>query len=347
MKTISNIALFLSGVDLTVLNRCPTDRNKYLSIGATIFFTGLLAGIACAYALFTVFESFTISILGGLIWGATILNLDRYLILSMKLKKGIGPKLFQALPRLILAILIAMIIAKPLELKLFESEINEVLIERAAQSQIDKEAEIHQSFSTRIAPFEGQRGKLNDQMQIWRERSNFLIDEANKEADGTGGSNRRNMGPIYAAKKRDAEGALVKLNLGSSQLTPQIDSLSKKISQLEFERLASITSIKQDTPSGLASRLWALGILYKNERSLLLAGLFVTLLFISLECAPILTKLISSDSPYDYVLDQHERSYQDWHKEKTTTSSFKVSKKLDSLNDNLHMLPKEKKSSKQ
>ncbi len=333
MNTVSNIFLFLSGVDSNILKRCPTDRNKYLSIGATIFFTGLLAGIACGYALFTVFESRLISILGGAIWGVTILNLDRYLILSMKLRSGLGAKLLQALPRLILASLIALIIAKPLELKLFETEIDTVLVQRAQNAQAQDQDDIHDKYDVLVAPFVSQRAALHQQLETLQTRSNFLADEANKEADGTGGSNRRNMGPIYRAKKQDADNAAITFQNSSSIILPQIDSLTNQINTLEADRIAAVNSIDQTIPSGLASRIWALNELYKNSKSLRLAGIFIMLLFISLECAPIFNKLISSDSPYDYVLDRHESTFKDWHKERTTVSTHKVEQKLSFLKE--------------
>ena len=76
--------LFCSGVDRSILEKCPTDENKYLGIGATVFFTGLLAFFSAGYALYTVFESWFAAIIFGAVWGLMIFNLDRYIVMSMK-----------------------------------------------------------------------------------------------------------------------------------------------------------------------------------------------------------------------------------------------------------------------
>jgi hypothetical protein len=42
MKKISSFFLFASGADLNLLNQCPSDKNKYLGIGGTVFLPGCL-----------------------------------------------------------------------------------------------------------------------------------------------------------------------------------------------------------------------------------------------------------------------------------------------------------------
>jgi len=61
-----------AGVHKETLDRFPEEQNKYISIGATIFFTGLFAALAGGYALYFVFSgsSFAIffALLFGMIW---------------------------------------------------------------------------------------------------------------------------------------------------------------------------------------------------------------------------------------------------------------------------------------
>ena len=45
MNSIEQFFLMCSGANATILKKSPTDINKYIGIGATIFFTGLLAMI--------------------------------------------------------------------------------------------------------------------------------------------------------------------------------------------------------------------------------------------------------------------------------------------------------------
>ena len=56
--------ILCSGADSTILNTCSNgEQNKYAGIGATVFFTALMATIAASYALYTVFDNTYICLL--------------------------------------------------------------------------------------------------------------------------------------------------------------------------------------------------------------------------------------------------------------------------------------------
>ena len=122
MNNLRNFFWFCSGANQNLLKRCPTESSKYVGIGATVFFTGVLAAISAGYALYTVFESFWGSFFFGLVWGGMIFNLDRFIVCSMKKRGNFWQEFKVAVPRLFLAILLALVISKPLELKIFEKE---------------------------------------------------------------------------------------------------------------------------------------------------------------------------------------------------------------------------------
>src|SRR5690606_13481785 len=96
-----------SGAKKEILTNCPSESSKYVGIGATIFFTGVFAALAGGYALFTVFDSYILSIFFGLLWGLMIFNLDRFIVSSMRKNGRPGKELLQALPRVILAVVIS------------------------------------------------------------------------------------------------------------------------------------------------------------------------------------------------------------------------------------------------
>ena len=89
-----------------------SDKNKYMGIGATVFFTGVLAFFSSGYALYIVFESWWAAVEFGLVWGLMIFNLDRYIVLSMKSYGKWWRDLTVALPRVVLAVLLALVISK-------------------------------------------------------------------------------------------------------------------------------------------------------------------------------------------------------------------------------------------
>lgn len=129
MKSLKEFFWFCSGANISLLNRCPTDASKYTGMGAAVFFTGLLAALSGGYAFFTVFENPFWALAFGLVWGIIIFNLDRFIVSTMRKKKGGWAKeLFIASPRIVLAVMLAIVISKPLELKIFSKEINRKLV---------------------------------------------------------------------------------------------------------------------------------------------------------------------------------------------------------------------------
>lgn len=55
---IKRFFILCSGADTAILETCSNgEQNKYAGIGATVFFTALMAFIASSYALYTVFDN--------------------------------------------------------------------------------------------------------------------------------------------------------------------------------------------------------------------------------------------------------------------------------------------------
>ena len=93
-----------------------------------------------------------------------------------------------------------------------------------------------------------------------------LREIAQQEADGTGGSMRRNLGPIYKVKKADAD----RVNQELTNLKAANDSLiADKISDIEMLRMAytnEVEGLGREKYDGLAARIDALGNLIKKSQ---------------------------------------------------------------------------------
>lgn len=129
-----------AGVNRKILRQCPTDYAKYAGIGGTILFTALMAMLSGGYAFYTVFDNQVIAVIFGVFWGLLIFNLDRFIVNTMYSdgKVTISWREFASgLPRIIMAIFLGIVISTPLELKIFEDEIN-VTIRELAQSKIEE-----------------------------------------------------------------------------------------------------------------------------------------------------------------------------------------------------------------
>lgn len=94
--------ILCSGSDTDILDSCSIgEQNKYAGIGATVFFTAVMAAIAASYALYTVFDNYFTAIVFGLIWGLLIFNLDRFIVSTIKKRNSFLDEFIQATPRII------------------------------------------------------------------------------------------------------------------------------------------------------------------------------------------------------------------------------------------------------
>jgi hypothetical protein len=301
--------LFCSGAHRAFIDRSPSEVNKYAGIGATIFFTGLLAFFSSAFAFYTVFKSVFIACLLGVIWGLMIFNLDRYIVSGIKKRDSGFRQFLMAFPRIIFACLIAIVISKPLELKLFETEIKAELVTMEQEKYRQQEDLVRDRFLPEQNTLKADISGLQESLSAKEAHKNTLLSEAVAEADGTGGSQIRNMGPIYRLKKAEAENAELAYRNEVALIQPQIDEKKLLLADSEKRQAETLQALQLVSLDGFAARLDALGNLSNSKSSIMWASLFITLLFIALETAPIFVKLISEKGPLDYVQNKHESYY--------------------------------------
>ncbi|MEZ4920738.1 MAG: DUF4407 domain-containing protein [Saprospiraceae bacterium] len=328
MKTLKEFFLFCSGTDADILAKCPSDENKYTGIGATVFFTGVLAFFSSSYALYTVFESYFAAIAFGLIWGLMIFNLDRYIVMSMKSRGRWYRDFFVALPRLGLAVLLALVISKPLEMKIFDKEIQAELIQMEQEVFKAQEDKVQARYAAQINTLQTEVDGIKKDLDARAALRDTLSKIAIQEADGTGGSGKKNLGPIYRAKKLEADRAEADLLAFQATALPAIKEKEAAIEALRSTAQTEISALNRTAYNGLAARMEALDRLGKNSAAIWFASMFITLLFIAIETAPIFVKLISSRSPYDYLLHQHEHVFEMANLEETTMLSNEVNNKI-------------------
>ena len=328
MDRLKEFFWFCSGATPTLLKKCPTENSKYTGIGATVLFTGIFAALSGGYALYTVFDSYFPAILFGLLWGAMIFNLDRYIVSSIK-KEGRPFKEFRtAVPRIMLAVLLAFVIAKPLEMKMFETEIEGemVLMEQALYKL--QEDTIKARYAPSVNLLEEEIAELKNEINLKEEVRDTLRMIAQQEADGTGGSKRRNLGPIYKVKKADAD--RVDAELASLKETNEALITEKQldIEQLLIAYTKEIDGLDREKYDGFAARIDALGNLTRKSEPIYWANLFIIFLFIAVETAPIFVKLISSKGPYDDLLYAHEHGFDMYSVEQSTKLSYDTGQRL-------------------
>tara|TARA_R110002020_G_scaffold221888_2_gene430082 strand:- start:173 stop:1294 length:1122 start_codon:yes stop_codon:yes gene_type:complete len=310
MKQLSRFFWFCSGANFLLLKRSPTESNKYIGIGATIFFTGVLAALAAGYALFTIFQSIWPAIFFGLLWGLMIFNLDRFIVSSMRKKANAWGEWKLAIPRLVLAVLLALVISKPLELKMFEREIDRKIDEKRTEFITESKLNLAKGFPE-IQELESKIDTLKAEVGNFEAYRNQLQKEYDAERFGektTGTSGIVGLGTNAKKKEQQLDAAQVTLDELRLRNQVRIDTLEKQIR--EFVALRQAEFEKQQPGiegfDGLAARMEALDSLTKESSAMAMANIFIMLLFIAIETAPIFVKLISPRGPYDEYLELHE-----------------------------------------
>src|SRR5690349_1757240 len=129
-KSGHNFLWWCAGAHQDLLKQFPSEHSKYAGLGGVILATFVLASLSAGYAIYSVFGSWEWTIIFAIIWGLIIFNFDRFLVSTMR-KYGITRRkqFWMAVPRIALALLIGFVIARPLELKIFEKEIDTKMVE--------------------------------------------------------------------------------------------------------------------------------------------------------------------------------------------------------------------------
>lgn len=292
-----------SGADKNILEGCSEgEQTKYVGIGATVFFTAVMAFIASSYALFTVFDTIYPALLFGLVWSLLIFNLDRFIVSTIRKRDSFGSEFLQATPRIILAIIIAIVISKPLEIKIFEKEINTVLLKEKNAMALQNKKEVANYFKTDLDKKKSEIDRLKLEISNKEKEVNSYYETYIAEAEGTAGTKKLGKGPVF--KEKIAKHDLAKKELDTLQKNnlAKIAALDKTTLTLQTDLDKKVTETQPiiDGFDGLMARINALNKLPW------IPSFFIMLLFLAIETSPIIAKLLSPKGEYDFKLEDLE-----------------------------------------
>lgn len=332
MKFIRSFILFCSGAAPQLLKRCPAETSKYAGIGASVLFTAIFASAAAGYALSVIFNSIWIAIVFALLWGGMIFNLDRFIVSGMRKNGLLKNDLLAAVPRFVMAIVIAMVVSKPLELKLFEKEINRQLDEKRTNEALLAKTSIASSFPE-VKELEKKILALKNELKEKEVFRNQLQKEYDEERFGKKTSKTTGIAGIGTnARKKEIQldEAQEELNKTAEFTRVKINELEKQLGVLSAQRTNEFLKQKPgiDNYDGLAARIDALSVLTKKSSAMRLVNIFIVFLFIVVETMPILVKLMTQRGPYDELLEVHEHAYKNHRRELIAKSDYRTSKRL-------------------
>jgi len=317
MKKITRFFWFCSGAHTGTLKKYPIEHNKYVGIGATIFFTALFASLSGGYAMYFVFSgsAFAVgfAILFGMIWGLAIFNMDRYIVSSINKEGTTNQQILQASPRILLAIMIGVVISRPLELKIFDKEIRQKLKTAYLKGQHRRIDTLQKTYNDKYAM---ELTKNNDlkkekdslERDINRSRTELNHEVFGEKTDQTSGITG------YGTYAKQKQATLQEKEDRLKSVTGDLGTMDEFLTRRkDFEGLSNMrlfNSHELDSLSniaGFSDRNWALNQLTYNENGTrdvetYLAISFIGWLFILFECLPVFVKLMSPKGPYDVAI---------------------------------------------
>ncbi len=278
MKKMNLITRFLcscAGCDIATLNQCNSAEQRKMSIiGSCVTITPLLGMASGTFAIMTFCKNLLLSIGFGILWGFVIFLIERAVVSNTR------PGQFNmgVLARLLLACIFAVVIAVPMELKVFEDAIQEKLANNLSGNVKD----ITSDYDSRILKIN--RDIATEKAKVDELRTNYI-----GEVDGTTGSKVAYRGPIAIEKQKlwNQETAVYKNMIANKQI--EIEALNK-------QQIAKISRTTDAQAQGFLGRMRALGELSKADSTVRWGMWLIRLFFLSIELIPIFIKLSSGQN---------------------------------------------------
>jgi hypothetical protein len=330
---------FCAGIDEQLIRRCPhSERVKAEGIGGVILATSVLAFLSGSYAFYTVFGpkisyaltpeqqatdpmSVLVAVVCGLAWALVIFNLDRFIVTSTGhgdgTEKITWDEMKNGLPRIVMAVFIGICISAPLEIRVFQSEINAKLEElQAKQTEIYDQGS-NAGFAMKQSNLDERKKELREELQKKETKLNGgLLDIKNQrkdleeEAAGNKGSGTAGRGPAWRDRMANLEKMESELKDEKPRLEQDIATLKAETAQIQTElnQLSeSRTKAHNDNArravniDGLGNRIRIAHELFPVSSTLLM------LLLIIIEITPIFIKMMFIRGPYDLLCENQNR----------------------------------------
>lgn len=298
---------FCAGADYNILTRCPySEKVRYASLGGIVLATGMMAAVAGGFAFFTIFKSVTASLIFGFLWGLMIFNLDRYIVSSSG--KGDGTdaitwKEFKsALPRLILAALLGLIISKPLELKIFEPEINSKLQEFQLEEANKRKKATELLFNSDIDDSYAKITSLKAEIKDKEAKRDQLSNKLQEELAGRTGSGVAGDGPTARQLRADLKRMEEELSDLKTRNLKLIEEEETVISTKKNERERQL-KVNDAAIAGFDGLIIRLEIMHEIAPTI---SWMITFLFLAIETTPIFFKMMITIGPFDDIKGKRE-----------------------------------------
>jgi hypothetical protein len=324
-----------AGADERILKYSSySDQVKYFCIGGIVLSTGFMAFLSMGFAIHTIFQNWYVTLAVALAWSLIVFNIDRFIVSSTG--KGIDgadesrmswEEWKNAIPRLIMAIILGITISAPLETKIFSVEISrewEDTKKELALKRINEE-----KYKFRIS---GELDQVNQKLDsasknLVKYEEVLLLKDKMIENLQTGANGERCVKGANCTQHRDLYKQRDEAKINVDKTKTEIDNYKKNIETTENEHSLSLKTegiaIMDDT-AGFLDQIMMLEKLSSEGKKIpeydpltskpdpskepkeVYGSAFwpiwlVRCLFMIIEILPVLLKMMLIKSPYDYM----------------------------------------------
>lgn len=291
LRRIPDFIAMIGGANADVLQKVPSERSRFVQMALVLFTTAGIAVVSMSFALHDgVKAPWAWAVFLGVLWGGVILNIDRFLVLSIGATRDRGRLLLMALPRVAMAVLLAVVISTPLVLRVFARDIKAQMIQMQlatshkqgtllANSKEQKEANrlLRQITAdqqilagqlpvkvtspalqkAQAAVSSLQQAQQADQKAVIAAREAWQCELYGDGPGCAGASNKPGAGPIAAAKHQQYLTDLSRLKSVDSQLNTaqaQLNSAKKAVAKSSKNILTADQNAAREALPGLQSQ---------------------------------------------------------------------------------------------
>ena len=124
MSLVNRLAV-LGGANLEILKKVPLAQQRFVGMGLVFLSTSSLAGLSMWFALVSGVKVPAVAAVPiALFWALVVLGLDRFLTMQMGSATTMRGRLGMAVPRLVIAAVIGIVVSQPLVLRIFSDDIS-------------------------------------------------------------------------------------------------------------------------------------------------------------------------------------------------------------------------------
>lgn len=276
---------FIAGADKDLLRMYQADHARMATLGCNILWKGILIGLSMGYGAHLLTDSMIVPIVVGLLCFGLFVSLDRFLIITTMYYDGepsISMREFKSsLPRIIIGLIIGIIVAIPMQLKVFEGMINEYILEEHYNTIVTSQA--YDLNEKHICDLKAEIESL---------RSDIAINEKLYYEDVQTGKNGFGVGP--KAKM---------LSIYIDETKKLLIEKSNELSRLESKRDSLISEAYHpyDANFSLISKVEALHKITSLNNGIVVffLNLLIVFLFVLISITPVLQLMMATSGVYE------------------------------------------------